>query len=158
MERQRVGMWYALGALAAIAVGLLAAILNLAGYSPVVLLPVGVGIALGAMLAGLAAATGVSCRKRLLVGAAALAIVAILAEHSWLYRDFRRQWHEARAKSPQLAMFRPEAPWSPTEYFSHEATSQQLLLWTIDSALITIATVATAAYANRLLHAIPNTK
>ena len=87
-----------------------------------------------------------------------LAIVAILAEHAWLYRDFRRQWHESRAKSPQLAMFRPETPWSAREYFAHEATPQQLILWSIDGAIITAATVATVTYANRFLHPIPHTK
>jgi hypothetical protein len=135
----------------------MAAILNLAGYSPVGLLPVGIGITLGSILTGLAAATGVTCRK-LLIGAAILAIVAVLAEHAWLYRDFRRQWHESRAKSPQLAMFRPEKPWSPREYFSHEATPQQLMLWSFDAALITAASVATVAYANRFRHTISHTE
>ncbi len=150
--------WYCLGTLAAIGIGALAAMLNLAGYAPVGILPIGVGVALGAILFGLAAITQVNCRKRLIVGAMALAMVSVLTEHVWLYRDFRRQWHEARANSPHLAMFRPETPWSLREYAAHEATPQQLVLWSFDAALIVATSAATVAYANRHLRTIPQTK
>jgi len=137
--------------MAAIAIGGLAATIHLAGFAPVGVLPLGVGLALGAILTGLAAVTRVTCGKRLIVGAALLAIVAALAEHAWLYRDFRRQWHEARAKSPHIAMFRPETPWSPAEYFAHEASPGRVALWCVDAALVTAATVGTVLGSRRLL-------
>jgi hypothetical protein len=137
--------WYALGALTAVGVGGIAATMHLSGIAPVGLLSIGVGGALGAVLVGLAKWTRVNCRKRLLIGAAMLALLAVLAEHAWIYRDFRRQWHEARAKSPHIAMFRRETPWSPAEYFRHEATTQQVTLWCADAALIATAAVSTVA-------------
>jgi hypothetical protein len=118
-------------------------------HAPVGILSLGVGLGLGAILTGLAAARHVTCRRRLIIGAALLAIVAVLAEHAWLYRDFRRQWHEARAQSPHIALFRPEAPWSPTEYFAHEASPGRVVLWCADAALVTAATVGTVAVARR---------
>jgi hypothetical protein len=101
------------------------------------------GCILGVILGLLRFLTHVNCRKRLIMGAALLAILAVLSEHAWLYRDFRRQWHEARANSPQLAMFRPEEPWSPVKYFAHEITPGRVTLWCADAALVTVVTIGT---------------
>ena len=64
-------------------------------------------------------------RRSLILGTILLAILTVLAEHTWLYLDFRRQWQEAREKSPQVAIFRPESPWSLQEFFAIEATPQR---------------------------------
>ena len=142
-------MWYLLGSAAAVAVGWVAATINLSGRAPVGILPIGVGLALGTTLSVLAALMRVPAAKRLWAGAALLAILAVLAEHAWLYGDFRRQWHAARAKSPQVAMFRPESPWTPVEYLAHEFTPGRAVLWTVDAALMIAATAGTVSLGQR---------
>jgi hypothetical protein len=136
--------WFAAGALAAVASGFVAARLNLWGLAPIGLLPIAVGCLLGAILGWLAAFAGVKCRVRLILGTIVLAAVTALAEHAWLYLDFRRQWHEARANSAEVALFRPETPWSPMEYFTREASSGRWALWFTDAAMITSAAVLTS--------------
>src|SRR5687768_12228756 len=97
-------IWYLAGAIAAISVAWLAAKLNIAGVAPIGILSLAVGALLGAVLGGIATLTHVTCRKQLVVGAIVLSILAVLSEHAWLYRDFRRQWHEARAANAHVAM------------------------------------------------------
>ena len=144
-----MSLWYTAGFLAAVAVAWLAAIIHVSGHAPIGLLSLGVGIALGAILTGIAASQRLAGGRRLVAGTVILALVAVLAEHAWLYRDFRRQWHEARARSPEAALFRPETPWSPREYFAHELTPQRAALWWIDAALITAAAAGTVAVMRR---------
>jgi hypothetical protein len=104
-----------------------------------------VGIALGTALGALAAMLLSPLRpaRLLVISTVTLALITVLAQHAWLYHDFRRQWHEARAESREAAMFRPESPWSPREYFEHELTPQSAALWLLDAFLITIAATAT---------------
>ena len=108
----------------------LAALVHASGHAPIGLVSLAVGIGLGAILDRIAAAQRVAGRRRLIIGTILLAIVTVLAEHTWLYLDFRRQWHESREKSPQVAMFRPESPWSPREYFAHrgDAAARRVLV------------------------------
>jgi hypothetical protein len=136
-------IWYGAGAVAAIAIAWLAALVHASGHAPLGLISLAVGIALGAVLKQIAATQQVTGRRRLIIGTLLLAIVAVLAEHTWLYLDFRRQWQEAREKSPQLAVFRPETPWSPREYFTIEATPEHTALWCADAAIIVASAVGT---------------
>jgi hypothetical protein len=101
------------------------------------------------MIGWLAAFNNGRCRVRLMIETIVLAAVAVLAEHAWLYIDFRRQWHEARANSAEIAMFRPETPWSPVEYFTREASEGRWALWLTDAAIITAAAVLTSLIAFR---------
>ena len=117
------------------AVGWAAANCHLGGWAPVGLVSLAVGVVLGLVIAQLAKKSGVSGR-RLVAGTAIFALIAILAEHAWLYRDFRRQWVEARAGDPQVALFRPERPWSPTEYFRREMSPGRAALWCVDAVLV----------------------
>jgi hypothetical protein len=135
--------WYVAGATAAIAIAWLAALLQLADYAPLGLLPLAIGLAIGAFLGAIAATQRVAGRHRLIVGTVLLSLLTVFAEHAWLYRDFRRQWQEARSASPETAMFRPEEPWSPREYFERELTPQRAALWCLDAALITAAAAGT---------------
>jgi len=48
-----------------------------------------------------------------------------------------------------VAMFRPEAPWSPQEYFMRELTPQRAALWGLDAALIASAAVGTVLILDR---------
>src|SRR5262249_36095664 len=91
----------------------------------------------------LAAQCGAPNGARLLVAAGLVAILTVLSEHAWLYRDFCRQWREARANQPQVAMFRPEEPWSPAEYFRGEATPGRLVLWSVDAVVLVLSAVVT---------------
>jgi hypothetical protein len=140
-------MWYLTGAAAAFLVAWLAAMLHIAGKAPLGIISLAVGIVLGAVLSAVAAtdkrwqASRVAARSHLVVGTALLALLAVLAQHAWLYRDFRRQWHEARARSAAVAMFRPESPWSPVRYLAHELTPERAALWALDAALIIGAAV-----------------
>jgi hypothetical protein len=136
-------LWYVAGVIASILIAWLAATIHVSGNAPVGIISLGIGIALGTTLAGIAASQRLAGRLRLLVGTIILSLILVLAEHAWLYRDFRRQWHEARISSPAAALFRPEVPWSPAEYFARELTPQRAALWSLDVALITVAAIAT---------------
>jgi hypothetical protein len=129
-------LWYLGGFVAAIAVGWLAAMLHVAGFAPLGLVSLGVGSLLGMVLSFLMAITGIRFRMRLMVGCFVMAMVTVLAEHAWLYREFRRQWHEDRASSSEVALLRPETPWSAAEYFGRESTAGRLGLWLVDAMLI----------------------
>jgi len=142
-------IWYGVGAVAAIVIAWLAALVHASGHAPIGLVSLAVGIALGASLAKLAAIQRVTCKKRLIVGTIVLAILAVLAEHTWLYLDFRRQWHETREKSPQVAIFRPESPWSPREFLENEATPQLITVWFVDAVIIIFSAATTIAVLSR---------
>jgi hypothetical protein len=153
-------IWYAAGAVAAIVVAWVAAIVHASGHAPLGLVSLVVGIALGGVLFALAATQRIASRRRLIVGTFLLAIVAVLGEHTWLYLDFRRQWQEARANSPQVAIFRSESPWSPREYFKNEATPGRTLLWCADALTLIASATATLSVLrhNRLgRHLTPDT-
>jgi hypothetical protein len=131
------------GVLAAVAAGWIAARLNVAGFAPVGLLPLVIGMAVGSAVFWLSRQCGMPGGTRLLVAAGLVAILTVLAEHAWLYRDFCRQWREARASQPQVAMFRAEQPWSPAAYFKDEATPWRMVLWSVDAVVLVLSTVAT---------------
>jgi hypothetical protein len=142
-------IWYGAGAVAAIVLAWLVALVHASGHAPVGLVSLVVGLALGAILAKIAANQQIVCRTRLIIGTILLAIVAVLSEHTWLYLDFRRQWQESRATSAQVAMFRPEQPWSPSEYFAHELTPQSAALWCVDAVLIVTSATGVAFASTR---------
>jgi hypothetical protein len=139
------------GIVAAVALGWVVAKLNVAGFAPVGLLPLAVGIALGSATGRLASATGLINRKRLILATLSFAILAVLAEHAWLYRDFCRQWGEARASQAKVAMFRPETPWSPAEYFAHEASPARVALWCVDGVLVVAGAVGAVIVLSRVI-------
>jgi hypothetical protein len=141
-------LWWLGGAVAAVGIGWAAARLHLLGFAPIGIVSLGVGATLGGALASIAASQ-LAGQKRLVVGTIVLSVLAVLAEHAWLYVDFRRQWHMARANSAEVAMFRAEAPWPPGEYFARELTPQRCALWTLDAVLIIAAAVAVAIVVQR---------
>ncbi len=137
-------IWYAAGTVAAIVIAWLASLVHASGHAPLGLVSIAVGVALGVALWKLAGAlrTLVS-RRHLVLGALLLSIVTIVGEHTWLYLDFRRQWTAAREKSPQVALFRPESPWSFREFVANEADGKHVTLWSIDAIIILVTTIAT---------------
>lgn len=139
-------LWLATGAIAAGIVGWIAAQVHLSGHAPVGLVSAGVGVMLGLALVWLAGVAGIHCNKRLIVGTLLLATVAVIAEHAWLYRDFRRQWQEAREKSTTVAMLRSETPPGPEVYFEHEWNPG---LWIADAAIIIVSAAGTVVVARR---------
>jgi hypothetical protein len=148
-------IWYGAGAVGAIVIAWLAALVHASGHAPIGLVSLAVGVALGAMLTKVAATQRVVGAKRLIVGTILLTILAVIAEHTWLYLDFRRQWHEAREKSPQMAMFRPESPWSPREYFAIEATPEHAALWCVDAVVILAGAVGTVVVLPKIASSHP---
>lgn len=141
--------WYITSAGAALAIACLAAMLHLSGYAPVGLISLGVGAALGAALSAIVAMLRIAGRAPGILTTIVYALVTVLAQHAWLYIEFRRQWHEARANSAQLAMFRPESPWSPAQYLAHELTPARAALWALDATLIVAAAVAVVVWWHR---------
>jgi ABC-type uncharacterized transport system permease subunit len=142
-------IWYITGAGAAVAIAWVGAMLHVSGHAPLGLVSLGVGAALGAALSAIAATLRVASRSQLIFGTLMFAVMTALAQHAWLYVDFRRQWHEARAASPEVALFRPESPWSPAEYLARELTPVQTALWTLDAALVAAAAVAVVIWWQR---------
>src|SRR5262245_44630608 len=141
-------IWYSAGAAAAIAIAWLASLIHASGHAPVGLVSLSVGVALGFALAKLTTTLQVTGTRRLIIGTIILAVLTIAAEHTWLYLDFRRQWRESREK-PQVAVFRTETPWSPSEFFRNEATPERATLWGVDAALIIAGAVTTVALLSR---------
>jgi hypothetical protein len=131
--------FYTFGLIAAVAIAWLAAFIHRSGHAPLGLTSAGVGFA----LATVAATLRLGDRRRVLIGTFVLAAIVVIAQHAWLYENFRREWREARQNSPQAAMFRDESPWTPWEYMKHEATPRRVALWCIDAVLITVSAVTT---------------
>jgi ABC-type uncharacterized transport system permease subunit len=142
-------IWYITGAGAALAIAWLAAMLHVSGHAPLAIVSLGVGAALGATLSAMAATLRVAGQRNIILSTILFALVTIVAQHAWLYIDFRRQWHEARAASPEVALFRPESPWSPAEYLARELTPGRAGLWTLDAALVVAAAVAVVIWWQR---------
>ena len=133
--------WFLGGIAAGAAVGWIAARCHATGIAPVGLVSLAAGLTLGYALSKLAAVTGMTVSKRLLAGVAIFALVAVFVEHTWLYWDFRRQWQEARAVNPQVALFREVEPWTPAEYLWREVSTARIGLWCVDAALIVAGAV-----------------
>jgi hypothetical protein len=144
-----ITLWYAGGFIAAVCLGWLAARLHVIGFAPIGLVSLGLGVLFGIVVTALAGLAGIRCRTRLIIGTAVLALVSVFAEHAWLYREFRRQWHESRASSAEVALFRAETPSSPSEYFGRELAAGRAPLWLLDALLITLAAIATVLIARR---------
>jgi hypothetical protein len=141
--------WYVSGFVVAAATGWVVTQFHSAGFAPFGLISVGAGLALGAVLGALATTLRVADRSQLVIGTMIFAVVTAFAQHAWLYLDFRRQWHEARAASPEVALFRPEAPWSPAEYVARELTPGRAALWALDGALIVAAALGVVFWLQR---------
>jgi hypothetical protein len=142
-------IWYVAGTIAALAIGWAAAAVHASGNAPLGITSVGVGIALGAVLGMLAASQRLAGVRPLIAGTLLLAIVTVLAEHAWLYLDFRRQWHESRAESSQVAMFRDESPPPPGKYFARKLTAERAALWIVDAAIVIATATGTVTVMQR---------
>ncbi len=134
------GLFYLGGISLATVIGWVAAQCHLGWWTPVGLISLGIGIWLGLAISKLAALSGVA-KRQWLASTVFFAFFAVLAEHTWFYVDFRRQWHVAYANEPRVALFRPAEPWTPIEYLHHEISPGRLALWSVDAALIAIGAV-----------------
>lgn len=133
----------------AAAIGCVAAKLNAAGFAPIGLLPLVAGVVLGLAVSRMAMVLHVACTTQLVIGTLVFALVTVAFEHAWLYRDFRREWIEARAANPQVALFRSEMPWSLGEYTDHEWTRRRAVLWCADAAILVASAMTAVFIANR---------
>jgi hypothetical protein len=134
--------WYAAGLLVSLAVAWVAAVIQATVRAPVGSISVGIGLLLGVLLSTLAGLTSAQRVRSLVVGTAILAVVVVLAQHAWLYLDYRRQWHDALAKAPRFSDLPVKVP-SVVEYFSRELTFAHGVLWFVDAGLIIAAAVGT---------------
>jgi hypothetical protein len=137
-----MGAWFAAGLAVALALAWVVAMLHGAFTAPLGLVSIGFGLVLGIALAAIAMLLNLRSQRTLMVGTCILTAIAILAQHAWLYVEFRREWHRARAITPEIAMFRPEAPWSPAEYFGNELKSGRALIWCLDALCIAVPAIA----------------
>jgi hypothetical protein len=143
--------FYTLGLLSAVAIAWLAAAIHASGRAPIGLISVAVGAILGTAVIAIAVMLRSPQRpglRRLILATIALSLITILAQHAWLYLEYRRQWHEARASSPHAALFRSQqfqsdAPVSPSEYFWREATPRRITLWCLDATIIVVSAAGT---------------
>lgn len=132
------------GVAAAVGVGLAAATISRTGWAPVGIFSLGVGIAVGVAASKLARWSQIACPTRVAVATLVMALATVVAQHAWLYRDYRQQWHTVREREPALAWFRPETePMAPGEYFATEYSPARLAFWAIDAALVAAAAIGT---------------
>ncbi|QDU57956.1 hypothetical protein [Aeoliella mucimassa] len=128
-------------------VGMLAAMPQVAGYFRVGVQSLLAGLVLGVMLIGvltMARAARIHWITPLLA-----AIVAVFAEHYWLYLTALRLRREALAKQPAAGLFRPG--WAEEGFFSYmssEATSTALMWWSLDACLLAAAAVGIVVLSN----------
>src|SRR4051812_13243511 len=141
-------LWYIAGYALAGTIGWLASIVYSSGHAPLGITSLAVGAILGATLCGIAAGLKIASTKRLIVGTIVIGVLTVLAEHTWLYLDYCRQWQEAIAAKPQAALFRATPP-SAYEYFSHELTPESAALWLLDAALIITNAVGALFFLHR---------
>src|SRR5262249_11472180 len=109
-----------LSAVAAIAIAWLAAQIHASGRAPVGLTSFGIGALLGIASGAIAAGQRLRNAKTIAVGTVVLALITIVAQHAWLYRDYCRQWQEERTRSVAAATFPNASPPTITEWFKHE--------------------------------------
>jgi hypothetical protein len=139
------------GSAAAAGIGLLAATISLTGWAPVGIFSLGVGVAVGVTAMVLASWFKVSCPQRLATATLGMALVAVVAQHAWLYRDYRQQWHAVREREPMLALFRTEsAPMSFGEYLAVEASPGRIAFWFVDLVLVASAATGILLLGRRL--------
>lgn len=132
------------GLLAAAGVGMLAATISSTGWAPVGIFSLGMGIIVGLAAIALARGFQVTCSKRLAAAALTMSLVAVAAQHLWLYRDYCSQWHAVREREPLLALFRTEsAPMSFGEYLAADASPGYVTFWAVN--LMLVAAGATGA-------------
>jgi hypothetical protein len=154
MQPKSLLIWLLTGMIAAIAIAWLAAQIHAHGHAPLGLTSIAVGALLGAALSKMAAMLSIGDRCLLVASAIIFAILTTVAQHAWLYRDYCRQWQDARMKSAAAAVAAPESPPSPRKYFAHEWNPK---LWATDAALIIAAAAVTAVYTRRLWTMSPST-
>jgi hypothetical protein len=133
--------WYVTGLIASLAIGWIASNIHLSGHAPFGVVSLVVGLSLGAALVATARRERIADVRRLVVGTLLFALLTAATEHALVYRDFRRQWRDAREKEPAIAAARPLEPWSPVEYLRREATPGRLVFWGVDFVLIAGAAV-----------------
>ena len=90
-----------------IAIAWLAAQIHASGHAPLGLTSFGVGAFLGAAIGSNCRDAKRSAAHRTLVvwRSRSLHFIAIVAEHAWLYRDYRRQWQEERTQASPPRQF-----------------------------------------------------
>ncbi len=139
---------YSLGLLAAIAVAWLGAVIHASGRAPIGLVSIGMGLILGLAIHKIAVRELLPAASRVVIAAVLLSLVMVLMQHAWLYREYRRQWHDARENSPHVMLFRSEKfkadrPLPPGPYLAREASPHRIALWCADAALIMSSAAAT---------------
>jgi len=124
-----------------IAVG--SAALQRVEISPIVLLSLLCGAVLGFVAVFAASVLDIRSRWLLLLGTLAAGIFLTVGQHYFLHRFAVRDWQQAQAKEPQLALFRPPPPNDLQDYLRQESKGR-LAYWLLDGAIITATAVGIA--------------
>ena len=139
--------WFLLGIGTALLVGIASASVQSAGIAPVGITSLAVGATLGGALLGWAHVCGVSWSKTVVVCTLLMALATVVAEHGWLYRHYRMQWHRSRQEEPALEIFRPnQQPQPLTTYLVNEMKAGRAMLWLADATLIAVMAAGMVGY------------
>ena len=128
-------IWYGAGALAAIAIAWLAALVHASGHAPIGLVSLAVGIAIGFAIVKITTALQVAKHRRnLIIGAILFAIVAILsyaAETAATARTtldaYNAAWAAYNANPHRFHGRRPTPPKIPTVAWINDPSREALI-------------------------------
>jgi hypothetical protein len=126
-------------------VGFGAAVVQRAGFSPVVILSLLLGAAVGAAAAGAAAVLRVRGRRLLTLGALLGSSVLIFSQHIALHRMCIAPWEHRQLEQPELALFRDPPP-RFIEHMRRESEGGRWWLWLLDAVLVAGTATWTVAY------------
>ncbi len=129
--------------------GITAGAFHRVGISFVGLTPLGVGVGVGVLVVGGMSILSLGHPSWRLAFVAA--VLAIVVQHWWLYVAVMDNREKQAAKQPAVELFRPG--WSNEsflEYMWAEATTQTVMLWTLDACLLAVATVVIVEVGGKL--------
>lgn len=143
-------IWLTLVAGCAVLVGIASASVQAAGVAPIGIASCVTGAALGAALLAIATLCDWPTMK-ISIGLVIVAtLLLVVAEHGWLYRDYRQQWERVRLENPGLAMFQAETnPLPIHHYLWREASPAKAAFWLLDALLIAATAVGIVHAWNR---------
>lgn len=155
-------LWLGGTLLAAGAIAWLAVQFQSAGFAPVLLMPLGVGIALALVIEGLGSLVGLRPSRAWLVVAIVGGLLLVGAQSWFGYLTYCRAFAEQEQKHPQLSLFRGgegaaaggEQALGPARFGHYMAGrlthAPGWLLWTVDAALTLAGTVGWTAWRLRM--------
>ena len=152
MRVLRLCAWLGIVAAGGVAIGFAAAAVQRVGFSPVLILSLLLGGALGAAAVGAATVFRVHPRA-LILGTLFASVVLVFSQHFGLYQTYVAGWQQAQVEQPELALFR-NAPPGFFEYLRRESAGGRVWLWLLDAAVVTVTAAWVVVRATKALPAL----